>query len=101
MARSQGARLASHKRSFVRQEPLSRREAAVTAEPTARIRCAAARRPPDVRSPRQDLGGDPNEPHWKLEFHYTPVHGRWFNMAELELSLLARQRLHWLYLHPA
>jgi hypothetical protein len=28
-----------------------------------------------------------------LEFHYTPVHGRWLNMAELEFSLLARQCL--------
>jgi len=29
----------------------------------------------------------------KLEFHYTPVHGSWLNMAELEFSLLARQCL--------
>jgi hypothetical protein len=29
----------------------------------------------------------------KLEFHYTPKHGSWLNMAEIELSLLARQCL--------
>jgi hypothetical protein len=29
----------------------------------------------------------------KLEFHYTPKHGSWLNMAELELSALARQCL--------
>jgi len=29
----------------------------------------------------------------KLDFHYTPVHGSWLNMAELELSMLARQCL--------
>jgi transposase len=28
-----------------------------------------------------------------LEFHYTPLHGSWLNMAELELSVLARQCL--------
>lgn len=29
----------------------------------------------------------------KLEFHYTPLHGSWLNMAELELSVVARQCL--------
>jgi hypothetical protein len=29
----------------------------------------------------------------KLDFHYTPVHGSWLNMAELEFSMLARQCL--------
>lgn len=29
----------------------------------------------------------------KLEFHFTPKHGSWMNMAELELSVLARQCL--------
>ena len=29
----------------------------------------------------------------KLEFHYTPVHGSWLAMAELEFSMLARQCL--------
>jgi hypothetical protein len=29
----------------------------------------------------------------KLEFHYTPVHGSWPNMAELEFSMLSRQCL--------
>ena len=29
----------------------------------------------------------------KLEFHYTPKHGSWLNMTEIELSVLARQCL--------
>ena len=29
----------------------------------------------------------------RLEFHYTPKHGSWLNMAESELSILARQCL--------
>ena len=29
----------------------------------------------------------------KLEFHYTPTHASWLNMAELELAVLARQCL--------
>jgi hypothetical protein len=29
----------------------------------------------------------------KLEFHYTPKHGSWLNMAEIELSILRRQCL--------
>ena len=29
----------------------------------------------------------------KLEIHYTPLHGSWLNMAEIELSALARQCL--------
>ena len=29
----------------------------------------------------------------KLEIHYTPVHGSWLNMAELEFSMLSRQCL--------
>lgn len=27
----------------------------------------------------------------KLEIHYTPRHGSWLNMAEIELSVLSRQ----------
>ncbi len=30
----------------------------------------------------------------RLEIHHTPKHGSWLNMAELELSVLARQCLH-------
>jgi transposase len=30
----------------------------------------------------------------KVEIHYTPVHGSWLNMAEIELSVLGRQVLH-------
>lgn len=29
----------------------------------------------------------------RLEFHYTPKHGSWLNMAEIEFSVLARQCL--------
>ena len=29
----------------------------------------------------------------KLEFHFTPKHGSWLNMAEIELSVLQRQCL--------
>ena len=30
----------------------------------------------------------------KPAFHYTPKHGSWLNMAEIELSVLQRQCLH-------
>lgn len=30
----------------------------------------------------------------KLEWHYTPKHGSWLNMVEIELSVLSRQCLH-------
>jgi hypothetical protein len=30
----------------------------------------------------------------RLEWHYTPTHGSWLNMAEVEWSVLARQCLH-------
>ena len=29
----------------------------------------------------------------KIEWHYTPKHGSWLNMAEIELSVLERQAL--------
>ena len=29
----------------------------------------------------------------KLEFHYTPTHGSWLNMAEIEIGVLSRQCL--------
>lgn len=29
----------------------------------------------------------------KIEFHFTPKHGSWLNMAEIELSILSRQCL--------
>ena len=29
----------------------------------------------------------------KLEWHYTPKHGRWLDMAEVELAVLSRQCL--------
>lgn len=39
---------------------------------------------------------EPEEAHRianKIEWHYTPEHGSWLNMAECELSVLARQCL--------
>jgi transposase len=30
----------------------------------------------------------------RLDFHYTPKHGSWLNMAELEFAILSRQCLH-------
>lgn len=38
----------------------------------------------------------PQEAHriaCKLRFHYTPVHGSWLNMAEIELSVLGKECL--------
>jgi DDE superfamily endonuclease len=32
-----------------------------------------------------------NRLHHRLEFHYTPKHGSWLNMAEIEFSIFARQ----------
>ena len=29
----------------------------------------------------------------RLEFHYTPKHASWLNMAEIELSILSKQCL--------
>lgn len=40
---------------------------------------------------------EPEEAHrlsQRFEIHYTPKHGSWLNMAEIELSALARQCLH-------
>ncbi len=39
---------------------------------------------------------EPSEAHRlanKLEIHFTPKHGSWLNMAEIELSILGRQCL--------
>lgn len=39
---------------------------------------------------------EPQEAHRllsRLQFHYTPKHGSWLNMAEIELSVLSRQCL--------
>ncbi len=29
----------------------------------------------------------------RLEFHYTPKHGSWLNMAEIEIAILERNAL--------
>ena len=31
----------------------------------------------------------------RFEIHYTPKHGSWLNMAEIEIGLLARTYLEW------
>lgn len=39
---------------------------------------------------------EPDEAHrlaHRFEFHYTPKHGCWLNIAEIELSALGRQCL--------
>jgi hypothetical protein len=38
----------------------------------------------------------PAEAHWilqRVEFHYTPKHGSWLNLVEMEFSVLANQGL--------
>jgi hypothetical protein len=49
----------------------------------------------NVHRPSSLYEAFPPEEAWrvwqKLEWHYTPTHGSWLNMAELELSVLARQ----------
>lgn len=37
----------------------------------------------------------------KLEIHYTPKHGSWLNVAEIDLSVLSRQCLHRRIADPA
>jgi transposase len=62
--------------------------------------------PSEARTPRNNLNThskaalyevfDPPEAHRianKLEFHFTPRHGSWLNVQELEWSALARQAL--------
>lgn len=51
----------------------------------------------NTHSPASLYKAFPPEEAWrlaqKLEIHYTPVHGSWLNVAEIELSILARQAL--------
>src|SRR5262249_20438674 len=51
----------------------------------------------NTHSPASLFGAFPPEEAWRLlrrlEFHYTPKHASWLNMAEMELSVLARQCL--------
>ena len=42
---------------------------------------------------RRRPGASPRRIANKLEIHYTPKHGSWLNMAEIELSVLSRQCL--------
>jgi len=37
--------------------------------------------------------GEANRLRHRLEFHYTPKHASWLNMAEIEISVLSRQCL--------
>jgi hypothetical protein len=43
---------------------------------------------------RRGLGGFSHVPSSQVEVHYTPKHGSWLDIAEIELSVLARQCLH-------
>ena len=52
--------------------------------PSARLRSAVTPLPSRDRARR--IAG-------RLEWHYTPKHGSWLNMAEIELSALGRQCL--------
>ena len=36
---------------------------------------------------------DPHDLARTLEFHYTPKHGSWLNIAEIELAVLSNMRL--------
>ena len=40
----------------------------------------------------QPLPAEPGQPE-RFEVHYTPKHGSWLNVAEIELSVLSRQCL--------
>jgi DDE superfamily endonuclease len=51
----------------------------------------------NTHSPASLFAAFPPDEAWRLlrrlEFHYTPKHASWLNMAEMELSVLARQCL--------
>src|SRR5262245_31643399 len=100
---------------FIAVEPLAgRRHVAVTERRTAADFAAQMRRLCDERYPEATVirvvldnlntqgpaslfGAFPPEEAWRLlrrlEFHHTPKHASWLNMAEMELSVLARQCL--------
>jgi hypothetical protein len=100
---------------FMMFEPLAgRREVLVTARRTAVDYAEAIRHLVDVRYPRAEtivLMQDNLNTHKlaslyeafppeearrlidRLEVHYTPKHGSWLNMAEIELGVLRRQCL--------
>jgi hypothetical protein len=100
---------------FIAVEPLAgRREVTVTERRTAADFAEQMRRLCDewypeattirvvmdnlnTHSPASLFGAFPPDEAWRLlrrlEFHYTPKHASWLNMAEMELSVLARQCL--------
>jgi len=100
---------------FLAVEPLAgRREVTVTGRRTAADFAEQMRRVCDewypeaavirvvldnlnTHSPASLFGTFPPEEAWRLlrrlEFHYTPKHASWLNMAEMELSVLSRQCL--------
>ena len=47
----------------------------------------------NIPDPASLYAAFPAEAAKRLEIHHTPKHGSWLNMAELELSVLARQCL--------
>ena len=100
---------------FIAVEPLAgRREVTVTERRTAKDFADQMRRLCDewypeavtirvvldnlnTHSPASLFTAFPPDEAWRLlrrlEFHYTPEHASWLNMAEMELSVLARQCL--------
>jgi hypothetical protein len=100
---------------FITVEPLAgRREVTVTERRTAKDFADQMRRLCDewypeavtirvvldnlnTHSPASLFTAFPPDEAWRLlrrlEFHYTPKHASWLNMAEMELSVLARQCL--------
>lgn len=100
---------------FLFLEPLAgKRQAMVTDRRTRKEWAEAMREISDVHYPEADkivvvldnlnthspasfyLAFEPEEAHRlskRFEFHFTPKHGSWLNMAEIELSVLGRQCL--------
>lgn len=100
---------------FLFLEPLAgKRLVKVTNQRTRKDWAEAMRELSDVRYPQADKivvvldnlnihkpasfyqAFEPEEAHRltkRFEFHYTPKHGSWLNMAEIELSVLGRQCL--------
>jgi transposase len=100
---------------FLFLEPLvGKRQVKVTEQRTRKDWAEAMRELSDVHYPQADQivvvldnlnthspasfyqAFEPEEAHRltkRFEFHYTPKHGSWLNMAEIELSVLGRQCL--------
>jgi hypothetical protein len=64
-----------------------------TAPTTRSVRWSASTRPASSWSARRCGQCRRNPVSRSVEWHYTPKHESWLDMAEIELSVLARQRL--------